>query len=170
MTAYLAMPCRACKLCRINVGYKVWLINHLWRKQVISKVRFAHSLLISSRHLNHWLDIWYDHLTAGPKWCLRLIKFCGHEIDHNFTTHSICVGYSNVFFTLKLVYILYWFNLLYCTFQIQQDGTVNIYTIHEGQYVRTLYPAGCGGLETDITFLKISTLGQVAFTANSTVS
>ncbi|KAG8248538.1 Neurobeachin-like protein 1 [Homalodisca vitripennis] len=50
------------------------------------------------------------------------------------------------------------------------DGTVNVHTIHEGQYLRTLYPAGCEGMCTEITFLAFSTQGQIAFTASSVTS
>ncbi|XP_046670158.1 neurobeachin-like protein 1 isoform X2 [Homalodisca vitripennis] len=51
-----------------------------------------------------------------------------------------------------------------------KDGTVNVHTIHEGQYLRTLYPAGCEGMCTEITFLAFSTQGQIAFTASSVTS
>ncbi|XP_054270115.1 neurobeachin-like protein 1 [Macrosteles quadrilineatus] len=52
-----------------------------------------------------------------------------------------------------------------------KDGTVNIHSIHEGQYLRTLYPAGCDlGVSTEITYLAISAQGHVAFAANSTTN
>lgn len=40
------------------------------------------------------------------------------------------------------------------------DGTVNVYTIEEGQYVRTLYPLGCTGLKIEISFITISYQGN----------
>ncbi|XP_075228167.1 neurobeachin-like protein 1 [Lycorma delicatula] len=46
------------------------------------------------------------------------------------------------------------------------DGTVNMYTIHEGNYLRTLYPIGCDNINTDITFITISSQGHIAFSAN----
>lgn len=57
-----------------------------------------------------------------------------------------------------------------CCLYLLQDGTVNIHTIQEGQYLRTLYPSGCEGLATEVTFISISTQGHVAFAANSVVS
>lgn len=51
-----------------------------------------------------------------------------------------------------------------------QDGTVNVHTIHEGQFVRTLLPVGCSPVSTEITFLAISAQGQTAFAAKDQVS
>lgn len=50
-----------------------------------------------------------------------------------------------------------------------QDGTVNVHTIQEGQYVRTLEPVGCEGLRMEITFLALSSQGHVAFSATNKV-
>lgn len=41
------------------------------------------------------------------------------------------------------------------------DGTVNVYTIEEGQYVRTLTPLGCTGLRIEISFITISYQGEL---------
>nr|CAD7442709.1 unnamed protein product [Timema bartmani] len=51
-----------------------------------------------------------------------------------------------------------------------QDGTVNIHTIQEGQYIRTLEPIGCQGIDAEITFLALSSQGQIAFAANNKMS
>jgi WD40 repeat protein len=39
------------------------------------------------------------------------------------------------------------------------DGTVNVYTIEEGQYVRTLKPLGCSGMKIEISYITISYQG-----------
>ena len=49
------------------------------------------------------------------------------------------------------------------------DGTVNVHTIQEGQYVRTLEPVGCEGLSIEITFLALSSQGHIAFSASDKV-
>jgi hypothetical protein len=54
----------------------------------------------------------------------------------------------------------------YCS---AQDGTVNVHTIQEGQYVRTLEPVGCERLKTEITFLTLSSQGHIAFSATDKV-
>lgn len=47
------------------------------------------------------------------------------------------------------------------------DGVVNIYSIVEGQYIRTLEPLGCVGIQIEISFIDISPLqGQIAFSAS----
>ncbi|XP_063234189.1 neurobeachin-like protein 1 isoform X2 [Bacillus rossius redtenbacheri] len=51
-----------------------------------------------------------------------------------------------------------------------QDGTVNVHTIQEGQYLRTVEPVGCQGLRAEITFLALSSQGHVAFAAASHVT
>jgi hypothetical protein len=56
-----------------------------------------------------------------------------------------------------------------CKHFSMQDGTVNVHTIQEGQYVRTLEPVGCDGLRTQITFLALSSQGHVAFSATDKV-
>lgn len=56
-----------------------------------------------------------------------------------------------------------------CKYCSAQDGTVNVHTIQEGQYVRTLEPVGCDGLRTQITFLALSSQGHVAFSATDKV-
>jgi hypothetical protein len=50
-----------------------------------------------------------------------------------------------------------------------QDGTVNVHTIHEGQFVRTLEPVGCNGLDLEVSFLAMSAQGHIAFAANNKV-
>jgi hypothetical protein len=50
-----------------------------------------------------------------------------------------------------------------------QDGTVNVHTIQEGQYVHTLEPVGCEGLKLEITFLALSSQGHIAFSATDKV-
>uniref|UniRef100_A0A1B6DB47 Neurobeachin-like protein 1 n=1 Tax=Clastoptera arizonana TaxID=38151 RepID=A0A1B6DB47_9HEMI len=45
------------------------------------------------------------------------------------------------------------------------DGTVNIHTIKDGQYLRTLYPPGTSPLHSEISFISISAQGQVAIAA-----
>lgn len=54
----------------------------------------------------------------------------------------------------------------YCS---AQDGTVNVHTIQDGQYVRTLEPVGCEELKTEITFLALSSQGHVVFSATDKV-
>jgi len=56
-----------------------------------------------------------------------------------------------------------------CKYCCAQDGTVNVHTIQEGHYVRTLEPVGCDGLRTQITFLALSSQGHVAFSATDKV-
>ncbi|XP_069696255.1 neurobeachin-like protein 1 isoform X1 [Periplaneta americana] len=51
-----------------------------------------------------------------------------------------------------------------------QDGTVNVHTIQDGQYVHTLEPMGCVGLHVEITFLALSSQGHIAFSANDKTS
>ncbi|RZF32077.1 hypothetical protein LSTR_LSTR013881 [Laodelphax striatellus] len=46
------------------------------------------------------------------------------------------------------------------------DGTVNVHTINEGQYLRTLTPNGCDPTLVDISFITISAQGHIAFSAN----
>lgn len=50
------------------------------------------------------------------------------------------------------------------------DGTVNVHTIREGQYLRTLHPVGCVDPQADVAFLTLSHLGHIAFTANDQAS
>ncbi|XP_068086135.1 neurobeachin-like protein 1 [Anabrus simplex] len=50
------------------------------------------------------------------------------------------------------------------------DGTVNVHTIQEGQYIRTLEPVGLTSLDVEITFLALSPQGHVAFAANDKTS
>ncbi|XP_063708929.1 neurobeachin-like protein 1 [Culicoides brevitarsis] len=44
-----------------------------------------------------------------------------------------------------------------------KDGAVNVHTIEEGQYIRTIYPVGCTSPKIDITYLTISYQGHIAF-------
>uniref|UniRef100_A0A336KCC2 CSON006833 protein n=1 Tax=Culicoides sonorensis TaxID=179676 RepID=A0A336KCC2_CULSO len=46
-----------------------------------------------------------------------------------------------------------------------KDGAVNVYTIEEGQYVRTIRPIGCMGPEVEISYLTLSYQGHIAFSA-----
>ncbi|KAK3926852.1 Neurobeachin-like protein 2 [Frankliniella fusca] len=50
------------------------------------------------------------------------------------------------------------------------DGTVNVHTIREGQYLRTLYPVGCVDPRAEVGYLALSHLGHIAFTANDKAS
>lgn len=43
-----------------------------------------------------------------------------------------------------------------------QDGTVNVHTIKDGQFVRTLMPIDCTGPSINITFLALSYQGNLA--------
>lgn len=52
----------------------------------------------------------------------------------------------------------------------RQDGTVNVHTIREGQYLRTLHPVGCVDPQAEVAFLTLSHLGHIAFTANDQVN
>ncbi|XP_055608825.1 neurobeachin-like protein 1 isoform X2 [Uranotaenia lowii] len=45
------------------------------------------------------------------------------------------------------------------------DGTVNVYTIKEGQFVRTINPLGCTGSSIEISFVTLSYQGHIAFSA-----
>ncbi|XP_049530577.1 neurobeachin-like protein 1 isoform X2 [Anopheles darlingi] len=45
------------------------------------------------------------------------------------------------------------------------DGTVNVHTIKNGQYVRTINPIGCTGLRIEISFITLSYQGHIAFSA-----
>lgn len=44
--------------------------------------------------------------------------------------------------------------------QYIQDGTVNVHTIKDGQYVRTLFPIDCTGPSINITFISLSYQGN----------
>lgn len=41
-----------------------------------------------------------------------------------------------------------------------QDGTVNVHTIKDGQFVRTLMPIDCTGPSINITFITLSYQGN----------
>ncbi|XP_055846151.1 neurobeachin-like protein 1 isoform X1 [Episyrphus balteatus] len=45
------------------------------------------------------------------------------------------------------------------------DGTVNVYTIQDGQFVRTLKPIGCTESYVQISFVTLSYQGHIAFSA-----
>lgn len=45
------------------------------------------------------------------------------------------------------------------------DGRVNVYSIEEGQLIRTLNPIGCTGLAIEISFVTINYQGHIAFSA-----
>ncbi|XP_034121153.1 neurobeachin-like protein 1 isoform X2 [Drosophila guanche] len=45
------------------------------------------------------------------------------------------------------------------------DGTVNVYTLQEGQFVRTLKPIGCTESCVQISFVTLSYHGHIAFSA-----
>ncbi|XP_034109719.1 neurobeachin-like protein 1 isoform X1 [Drosophila albomicans] len=45
------------------------------------------------------------------------------------------------------------------------DGTVNVYTLQEGQFVRTLKPIGCTEFCVQISFVTVSYHGHIAFSA-----
>lgn len=51
-----------------------------------------------------------------------------------------------------------------------QDGTVNVHTIREGQYLRTLHPIGCVDPQAEVAYLTLSHLGHIAFSASDKVS
>ncbi|XP_031626139.1 neurobeachin-like protein 1 isoform X2 [Contarinia nasturtii] len=46
-----------------------------------------------------------------------------------------------------------------------EDGTVNVHTIKDGQFVRSLLPIDCSGPSINITFLALSYQGHIAFSA-----
>ncbi|XP_055373526.1 neurobeachin-like protein 1 isoform X2 [Condylostylus longicornis] len=46
-----------------------------------------------------------------------------------------------------------------------KDGSVNVYSIQDGQYIRTLRPQGCTEQFVEITFITISYQGHIAFSA-----
>jgi neurobeachin-like protein 1/2 len=48
------------------------------------------------------------------------------------------------------------------------DGSVNVYTVHEGHYLRTLRPPD--GLDLEVTFLTVSEHGHIAFSTNTKVT
>lgn len=41
-----------------------------------------------------------------------------------------------------------------------EDGTVNVHTIHEGQFIRTLKPLGCTGMNIEVSFITLSYQGK----------
>ncbi|XP_059473157.1 neurobeachin-like protein 1 isoform X2 [Neocloeon triangulifer] len=45
------------------------------------------------------------------------------------------------------------------------DGSVNVYTVHEGHFLRTLQPINA--LDLEVTFLAISEQGHIAFSTNT---
>ncbi|XP_055643375.1 neurobeachin-like protein 1 isoform X2 [Toxorhynchites rutilus septentrionalis] len=45
------------------------------------------------------------------------------------------------------------------------DGTVNVYSVKEGQFIRTLNPVGCTGANIEISFVALSYQGHIAFAA-----
>jgi neurobeachin-like protein 1/2 len=47
------------------------------------------------------------------------------------------------------------------------DGSVNVYTLHEGHFLRTLRPPN--GLDLEVTFLTVSEQGHIAFSTNTKV-
>ena len=40
-----------------------------------------------------------------------------------------------------------------------QDGTVNVHTIKNGQFIRTINPIGCTGCKIEVSFITISYQG-----------
>jgi len=56
-----------------------------------------------------------------------------------------------------------------CLFR-SQDLTVNVHSISDGQYLHTLEPMGCSGLDAEVTFLALSSHGDVAFAVSESVS
>ncbi|KAK7867079.1 hypothetical protein R5R35_004016 [Gryllus longicercus] len=46
------------------------------------------------------------------------------------------------------------------------DGTVNVHTIEEGQYLRTLEPQSVNGLDLEVSLLALSAQGDIAFAAH----
>lgn len=46
-------------------------------------------------------------------------------------------------------------------FFYEQDGTVNVHTIKDGQFVRTLIPIDCTGPSINITFIALSYQGNI---------
>nr|XP_040227141.2 neurobeachin-like protein 1 isoform X2 [Anopheles coluzzii] len=45
------------------------------------------------------------------------------------------------------------------------DGTVNVHTIKNGQFIRTINPIGCTGCKIEVSFITISYQGHIAFSA-----
>uniref|UniRef100_A0A182T0Y0 BEACH domain-containing protein n=1 Tax=Anopheles maculatus TaxID=74869 RepID=A0A182T0Y0_9DIPT len=45
------------------------------------------------------------------------------------------------------------------------DGTVNVHTIKNGQFIRTINPIGCTGFKIEISFVNLSYQGHIAFSA-----
>lgn len=50
-----------------------------------------------------------------------------------------------------------------------QDGTVNVYSIHQGLLVHCLAPLGCVSPPSIITFMAISFQGHIAFSSKDKV-
>lgn len=50
-----------------------------------------------------------------------------------------------------------------------QDGTVNVYSIHQGLLVHCLTPLGCVSPPSIITFMAISFQGHIAFSSKDKV-
>lgn len=53
-----------------------------------------------------------------------------------------------------------WLTEYFFSPNLSQDGAVNVYTIEEGQYVRTIHPLGCSGPTVEITYLALSYQGR----------
>ncbi|KAK7580758.1 hypothetical protein V9T40_001387 [Parthenolecanium corni] len=51
-----------------------------------------------------------------------------------------------------------------------QDGTVNVFTIHEGHLVHTLTPEGCVSPISDVNFVTISVQGHIAFSVTDKIN
>lgn len=54
-------------------------------------------------------------------------------------------------------------------FRIFQDGTVNMYTLKKGEFVRTLHPKGCQGVDINVKFIVLSHQGHIGFVVNDQV-
>lgn len=50
-----------------------------------------------------------------------------------------------------------------------EDGTVNVYSIHQGLLVHCLTPPGCISPPSNITYVTISFQGHIAFSAKDKV-
>ena len=56
-----------------------------------------------------------------------------------------------------IVYIIFFYIAISL---FHKDGTVNVYTVKEGQFIQTLAPLGCTGPTIEITYIALSYQGK----------
>lgn len=120
------------------------------------------------------LDNCGSYIITGSRDCTSIIWSINHA---NLGTNSSTLNSNNVkSFTInpslvpKPVHTLYGHDKPISCVAIMteldlavtgsMDGTVNVYTIEEGQYVRTLKPLGCTGMTIEISYITISYQGE----------